>query len=225
VSNKIKRAKRGPSANVADTIPAGQPVVLPDLPHTWLVQLKESLRQDNKKMFWATVAGSSVIAASLTILSSFLLEGYKANLNHDLEKYKIELQQQNKVRNETFEAYSVLLGQIDKLDETLDEYILTCLAAAKQPNEKELTDAAKESWDALSDQIGEVTTAKGNNKIDAGLAGEIDSVIGSILENQPTPKAPHNNPALVDRQKELKQGIIEIKKKLQKTKNNLVLNS
>src|SRR5215213_2178250 len=85
-----------------------------DLPEKWLTQIKDALKQDNRRIFWTTVAGSSVIAALLGVIANFALESYKARLNHGLETHKVELQQQNKVRNETYEAYSALLLQLEQ---------------------------------------------------------------------------------------------------------------
>ena len=198
----------------------------PDLPEKWLIQIKDALKQDNKRIFWTTVAGSSVIAALLGVIANFALESYKARLNHRLETHKVELQQQNKVRNETYEAYSAVSLQLERFSERLDDYVGVCKIAAEHPEEKKFSEWAQQAWGSLADQIGDLTQAKNHNKVDKVIAQEADKITGPIMKNlNEVQESPDKNPTLVQKHGEIKSAISELQNRIEDLKKNLTLTS
>jgi hypothetical protein len=206
------------------TIAAGEIRLPPDVPEKWLIQLKETVKQDNKKIFWTTVASSTVIAALLGVIANFSLESYKARLNSNLEKYKVELQQQNRIRNETYEAYSALSLQLNRFSERLDDYVGVCKVAADHPEEKQFAEWARQAWGSLTDQIGDVTRAKNNNHVDRVIAQEADKLTGPVIKNlNEVQESPYRNPYLINRHEDLKRTISELQNRVEELKKSLAL--
>ncbi len=150
------------------------------IPEEWLKQLREVLKQDNKKAFVVTVLSSSVIAALLSVIANFGLESYKAHLSASIEEQKADYQLKNDQLKEKRQMYAKLTSDFRQFEVDLKTCSIACKLAMKNRTNISLVDLALHQCDVLSDQMKEVTNAKTDPLIDEAIVDRIDRILDPL---------------------------------------------
>jgi hypothetical protein len=201
-----------------------------ELPDKWLTKIKETVVQNNRQTVLITITGSSVLAAVLATAGNFWLEPYKARLNYQGEVSKARLQNQQNELNARRAAYDALDGKLEEFSRALTTYIGTCNFIARNPGTRGYETFAAQSWDLLTDQLGNVSKAEASsNKLnnDQNETGEeVEAITGSVAVNLFSPevvKHKYANSELVNKHDELQQAIATAREHINQKKAALTL--
>jgi len=179
-----------------------------------------------KTTFWASILGSAVIAASVSAVANSRLEAFKAEQNKELEKYKLELQNQNSALTKIIAVHSLLAERLDQFSDELNNYVRVVQIASQSGRNGALLQEARRSWTDLSERMAELEEVRKRNAIAPALSEQIDTVLLAPVSRSlaTVQQQPHNNPALVRLYNErLRQEISEIRKTIKDAENHLTL--
>ena len=208
------------------------------MPATWLDQLskviKDTFHEERRGIIWATIAGSSVLAAFLGLVGDFLLVPYKAryeaNVAFNSKLADLTLQNQNRTLEKRREAYENLDKELEKILRTLRTYVSTCEQVKNNAGAKGYVDFARSSWDSLTNELGDVTTAKNVcsniNQDDKDTPKAVDAVLGKLGPNLFSASVQKNkeiNAELIQLMPELEDGITKVREQINGRKAGLTL--
>jgi hypothetical protein len=184
-----------------------------EFPAGWLNQIREAVRQDNRRAFWITLLSSTVVAALLTVIANFGLETYKASLNSDIEQKKADQQLRNEQLKEKRVVYTRLAQDFRDFQVELKTCQVSCKLALNSRGNGALRAIAQQQCGAVSDKMSDIFDSKLDPLIDGEISDEIDQIFDP-LGNQLSEEL--DDSSKIERLSNLIDGLEQSVKKLRK---------
>jgi hypothetical protein len=180
----------------------------------------------NKTTILVGVMSSAVVAAAVTLVGNARLETYRAEQNRQLEKYKVDLQNENAALNKRISAISTLAERFNGFADELNNYIRVLQIVSRNRPTSSLVQESRRSWSGLAEKMADLNDARKQDSIDHELSEEIDGnlLVPANRNLAAVQRHASQNPDLTALfSAKLGREIVEIKKKIKAAAAKLTL--
>lgn len=151
----------------------------PELPETWLNQLKDVLKKSTRTTLLLTLLGSSAVAAIVTAGSNFVLKIIELRNNVEIENYKVCLAGQKQELTDLRDLYSPVLKKYREFEADFSNCIETCKDAYSNLEARQTPHDAYETLIKVSNDLAELQTAADD---ETGIAPELRTSLKQIID-------------------------------------------
>jgi hypothetical protein len=142
-----------------------------ELPPGWLTQIEKTVKGGKAMLLITTILGSSLISAAVTAGLDYYILGPR----------RLQLTSQHRLKDDQIDAHQKLAEQLNVFNKSLDDAVVTCRLALKNPGEKELQKYATQGLFSLSSQpMIALRAANNNHKIDQAISANLEKTIDTV---------------------------------------------
>lgn len=197
----------------------------PLLSEDWIKELRETLKNDNRKVLLSTILGSSVLAALIGAGASIGLERLRFSSSANLEDYKAAVQIRTSQLIEARAAYSTLGDKLTQIGLDLDFLVRLWRYEIKGAANQSFSKDADAYFDQLTDHMNELYTLINNDtKTDPNVRQRIRDAINnlSVRLNEVQKNTRMISGFVAIYEEKTKKEIVDIKMDIEEKKKSLV---